>query len=207
MHKLNGDFMVNVDKILELSKECGVTQTALAKKIGRGSHYFHDLAAGKTTLGDERLQIIADALNTTVEYLTDQTDVKERKVVKIKVYGTIAAGIPIDAIEDVVDEEEIPAAMARDGEYLGLKIKGDSMEPLIHNGATAIIRKQPDCESGQIAAVYINGDEATLKRVFKRSNGITLVPENPEYAPMSFSSGENCPVAILGVLKEIRMKF
>ena len=129
------------------------------------------------------------------------------KGVMVKVYGTIAAGIPIDAIEDVVDEEEIPAAMARDGEYLGLKIKGDSMEPLIHNGATAIIRKQPDCESGQIAAVYINGDEATLKRVFKRSNGITLVPENPEYAPMSFSSGENCPVAILGVLKEIRMKF
>lgn len=202
--------MVNIDKIKALCKEKGVKQSFLAEKMRVSRGYFTDAALGKTTIPSYRLQIIADALDTTVEYLTDMTDDKARpSVVKVKIYGTIAAGIPIDAIEDVIDEEEIPAAMANGSEYIGLKVKGDSMEPLIPNGAYAILRCQPDCENGQIAAVLINGNEATLKRVVKRSNGITLIPENAKYPTLSFSNEEieKAPVTIIGVLKETRMKF
>ena len=198
--------MVNISKIRELCKEQGISLSFLCRKVGAPVSYINDVDRKYAKITPERIEVIAKALNTTVEYLTDKTDVKTKPSgVKVKVYGTIAAGIPIDAIEDVIDEEEISDALARDGEYIGLKVKGDSMEPLIHNGATAIIRRQPDCESGQIAAVLVNGDEATLKRVYKRSSGITLIPENPKYDPISFP--ESAPITIIGVLKEIRMKF
>lgn len=202
--------MLNVNKIKELCKEKGVTATFLCRKLGVARSYFNDLTRYNANISPERIKVIADALDTTVDYLTDKTDEKKRPSgVKVKIYGTIAAGIPIDAIEDVIDEEEIPAAMARDGEYIGLKVKGDSMQPLVPNGAYAILRKQPDCESGQIAAVLINGNEATLKRVLKLSNGIILAPENPKYQPMTFTNEEieKAPVVIIGVLKEMRMKF
>lgn len=198
--------MVNVDKIRELCAEKGMSLSFLCRKIGVTASYFSDVERKNLNVTPTRVEMVAELLGTTSEYLMDKTDVKERRGgVKIKVYGTIAAGIPIDAVEDIIDEEEIPAAMARDGEYIGLKVKGDSMYPLIQDGSTAIIRKQPDCESGDIAAVYVNGDEATLKRVIKRTNGITLVPENPNYKPMSFTGTD--AVTILGVLKEVRIKF
>lgn len=129
--------------------------------------------------------------------------------IKIPVYGTIAAGIPLDAVEDILDYEEIPAEMARDGEYFALQIKGDSMEPRVYSGDVVIFRRQPDCVSGQTCAILINGDEATMKRVIKRPNGITLLPLNAKYEPINFTNEEvlSIPVAILGVAVEVRGKF
>ena len=175
--------------------ECGLANSAPVKwKNGSVPH-------------SKSLKRIADYFDVSPDFLLGYKN--ENGAVKVKIYGTIAAGIPIDAIEDVIDEEEIPAAMANGSEYIGLKVKGDSMEPLIPNGAYAILRCQPDCENGQIAAVLINGNEATLKRVVKRSNGITLIPENAKYPTLSFSNEEieKAPVTIIGVLKETRMKF
>lgn len=210
MHKKRDIFMVNVTKIRELCAEKGMTLSFLCRKVGVPATFINDLERKYAKPTTERIEAIANVLDVSVDYLTDKTDVRERKGgVKIKVYGTIAAGIPIDAIEEVIDEEEISAAMARDGEYIGLKVKGDSMQPLIPNGAYAIIRRQPDCESGQIAAVLVNGENATLKRVFKNFNGIVLAAENPKYAPMAFSNDDisQKPITIIGVLKETRMKF
>ena len=70
--------MVNIDKIKALAKEKGVSITFLCQAIGQGAYYFNDVKRRNGSIPDERLAIIADTLNTTVEYLTDQSDQKEK---------------------------------------------------------------------------------------------------------------------------------
>lgn len=129
--------------------------------------------------------------------------------VKIKVYGQVAAGIPIEAIEDIIDEEEITPEMAKTGDFFGLIIKGDSMEPRIWNGDTVIIRKQQDAESGDIVIATVNGNTATCKKLIKRVKGIELISLNPRYDPLRFSNQQviELPVTILGIVKEVRGKL
>ena len=129
--------------------------------------------------------------------------------VVINVLGRVAAGIPIDAVTDIIDTEEISQEMARTGEFFGLQIKGDSMEPKISDGDVVIVRQQNDAESGDIVIATINGDEATCKRIRKYRDGIELVSNNPCYEPMFFSNEEieNKPVRIIGRVVELRAKF
>lgn len=127
----------------------------------------------------------------------------------INVYGHIAAGIPIEAIEDIVDQEQISENMAMHGEYIALQVKGDSMEPKISDGDTVIIRLQDTIENGEIAAVYVNGNDVTLKRVRMEENGIWLIGNNPAFTPIFYSKKQcaELPVRILGKMVELRAKF
>ena len=131
------------------------------------------------------------------------------KGVWINVYGTVAAGIPIEAIEDIIDTEEISAEMARNGEHFGLQIKGDSMEPRIKEGDNIIVRKQENAENGDVVVAMVNGNDAVCKKLVKQEHGITLVSTNPEYDPMYFSNKdiEELPVRIIGKVVELRGKF
>lgn len=131
------------------------------------------------------------------------------KGVRIPVLGNVAAGVPIDAIEEIIDWEEIPKEMAARGEYFGLKIKGDSMAPDIKNKDVVIVRKQPDAENNEIVIVTINGNEGVCKKLRKSSEGITLISRNPAYEPMFFTPKEvtELPVAIVGKVIELRRSF
>ena len=127
----------------------------------------------------------------------------------VPIYGTIPAGIPIAAIQDIEGYEEIDPSMLRGGKrYFGLKVKGNSMYPMFIEGDTIIVRQQPDCESGQVCAVRVNGDDATLKKVIKQGSTTVLQPLNPDYEPMFFvgSAGEPS-LEIMGVVVEIRRKL
>lgn len=128
---------------------------------------------------------------------------------RIPIYGTIPAGIPIIAIQEIEGYEEIDPSMLRGGKrYFGLKVKGDSMYPLFLEGDTIIVRQQPDCESGQICAVRVNGDDATLKKVIKQGNTTILQPLNPDFEPLFFVGSASEPsLEIMGVVVEIRRKL
>ena len=141
--------------------------------------------------------------------LKETINKKPKKGVKIPVLGYVAAGIPIEAIEDIVDYEEIPEELAVRGEYFGLKIKGRSMEPRICEGDVVIVRQQPNVENGELAIVLVNGNDATCKKIAKHENGITLISFNPSYAPMFYTNEEiqTLPVTILGKVVELRGKF
>ena len=142
-----------------------------------------------------------------IERKPNNTHTHPKKGVKIPVLGSVSAGTPIEAIQDIIDYEEIEEELAKKGEFFGLKVKGDSMFPYIIDKDIAIVKKQPNCESGQIAVVQVNGGEATIKRVIKEESGITLKPFNPMYAPTTFSTKDlQNPVAIIGVVVEIRRK-
>lgn len=127
----------------------------------------------------------------------------------INVLGRVAAGIPINAIQEVIDTEEITEDLAKTGDFFGLKIKGDSMEPRICNGDVVIVRQQNDAESGDIVIAMVNGNDATCKRLVKYSSSIALVSLNSKYEPMMFTNEEieSKPVKIIGKVVELRGKL
>lgn len=134
---------------------------------------------------------------------------KEQKGIKIPVLGEVAAGVPISAVEDILDYEEISEDMARTGEFFGLRIKGDSMQPKMDDGDVVIVKQQSDVNSGDTAIVLVNGDSATCKKIQKHDNGITLISTNPIHPPRFFTieEAQDLPVRIIGKVVELRAKF
>ena len=128
---------------------------------------------------------------------------------KIPVLGTVAAGIPISAVEEILDYEEVPQSWKSQGEFFGLRIKGDSMKPDINHGDTVIVRKQSTANNGDVVITLVNGDDVTCKKFEKLDNGIMLISNNSEYSPMYFSNEEvvTKPVVIIGRVVELRRKF
>lgn len=140
----------------------------------------------------------------------DKLNTNKTSSTKIPVLGYVRAGIPLNAVEEILDWEEIPEKWLESGdEYFALSIRGDSMEPKFSEGDVAIIRKQDDVESGDIAIILVNGDDATCKKVMKYSGGVRLVPWNPAYEVLDFSNQEieELPVKIIGKVVELRAKF
>ena len=104
---------------------------------------------------------------------------KESQIgIRIPVLGCVQAGVPVEAIEDIVDYEEITEALASTGDFFGLKIKGDSMEPKISENDIVIVRQQTTLENGQVGIFIVNGDEATCKKLKKHDEGISLISLN-----------------------------
>lgn len=191
----------------ELSEKSGVSKSSISQYIN-GSHTPSNISSGK----------IATVLNVSPLWLmgfdvpmdiTVKPHVQHKKGVSINVLGRVAAGIPIAAVEDVVDTEEITEEMAAAGTYFGLQIKGDSMEPRMCNGDVVIVRQQDDAESGDIVIAMVNGDDATCKRLRKYRDGIELISNNPAYPPMFYSNEEieTKPVKIIGKVVELRGKL
>ena len=158
-------------------------------------------------------QFIADYFKVEKSDLIDEKNNSlnshHRKGVSISVYGRVAAGIPFEMIEDVIDTEEISEELARTGEFFALQIHGDSMEPRMKAGDVVIVRKQEDAESDDTVIATVNGTDATCKRLKKYADGIALIATNPAYEPMYFSNKEieEKPVKILGRVIELRAKY
>ena len=149
-------------------------------------------------------------LNDDIKIVDDKPEVKiVKKAIRVPVLGNVAAGIPIEAIENVIDYEEISEELAHTGDFFALKIKGDSMEPRICNGDVVIVRKQNYAESGDLVIVLVNGDSATCKKLAKYPSGIRLIPFNQAYEPLFYSNEEieNKPVRIIGRVVENRQKY
>lgn len=134
----------------------------------------------------------------------------KKGVIKAPVLGYVAAGIPIEAIEDVLDYEELSTEEYDENfEYFALKIKGDSMSPRIQSGDIVIVRRQPTVESGEIAIVSVDREEATCKKVRFCETGIELISLNENYKPMFFTAKEAVEksITILGKVVELRGKL
>lgn len=156
------------------------------------------------------IEKLANLFGVKPSYLMGMEDTPIVKAVKIPVLGTVVAGIPIEAVENVIDYEEITPALAAQGELFALQIKGQSMEPRICEGDVVIVRKQEDVESGDVAIVLVNGNEATVKKVKKTPEGITLIANNiAVYTPHFYSNKEieELPVRIVGKVVELRGKL
>ena len=194
-------------RIFRLAAHKFPEQKAFAAALGTTPSIVSQWRNGVSKSYERRLSDIASVLDTTVEYL--QTGIEPALPLSVPVLGDVAAGIPIEAIQDIVDYEELDRAMEGTGEYFGLRLKGDSMEPRMRDGDVVIVRKQSDAENGDIVVALVNGDSATVKKLKKGPSGITLIPNNPVYDPMFYSNEEilQLPVRILGRVVELRAKF
>ena len=130
--------------------------------------------------------------------------------IRIPVLGSVIAGQPAYAAENIIGWEEVTAKMSKQGKLFALKVRGESMVPEFKEGDIVIVKEQPDVESGEIAVVLINGDEGTLKKVKKTADGIFLYAFNPAvYEPHFYSNAdiENLPVRIVGKVIENRREW
>ena len=187
------------------------TQLDLAKAIGVSNTTINNYVKGYNTPRMDKIDKICNYLNIERSNLLEDKEENNNTShgIKIPVLGIVAAGIPISAVEDILDYEEIPQSWQNQGEFFGLKIKGDSMEPRMESGDVVIVKQQSDANSGDTVIVLVNGDDATCKRLEKTDNGIMLVSTNPKYPPMFYSLEDiqTKPVVILGKVVELRQKY
>jgi len=210
--------------IARLRRERKISQKELGSLIGVAQNTVCNWEKGNREPDNESLRRMSEYFGVSVDYILGLSDESKelppktpktrKKGVRIPVYGDTAAGVPILAIEDFDsddpdDWEEITEDMARGGDYIALRIKGDSMEPRMKTGDVVIVRLQPTIETGDVAIVRVNGDSATCKKIKKTPQGLWLISFNPEYEPMFYSPKdiEELPVAIIGKVVELRAKF
>lgn len=205
------------ENIKRYRKENHLTQQELATKVNMSRSHIASIEIGKYTPSLSTVEVIAQAMGVSPNSIMEWAEENDRQhetrhsddAVRIPVLGSVAAGIPLEAIEDTSDWEEIPASMAVRGEYIALTIHGSSMEPRMREGDVVIVRLQDDVESGDIALVYINGNDATCKKVIKAERGIWLKGLNDTFEPLWFSweDVQSVPVKIAGKVVELRAKF
>ena len=196
---MNNNIYKNFEKLLKInntssykvSKETGITQATLS-----------NWKLGKSTPKQDKLQKIADYFGVTLDYLvTGETSQQPHSPhPSIPILGRVIAGVPVEAVEDIIGKIQINEKLAKTGNFFALEVKGDSMQPRFQEGDVVIVKEQEDVESGQVAIVCVNGDEYTIKKVKKSESGITLIPFNSAYEPIFYSNEEieKLPVVIKG---------
>lgn len=199
-----------MNRIKELRASRGVKQADLAAAIKVSQAALSGYENEKYEADLVTYKAIAEYFDVTLDYLLGTNSAPTTDIVQIPVLGSVPAGIPIEAIEDIIDWEEIPQDMcAGDKEFFALQVQGDSMWPDYLPGDVVIVQKTPICESGDDCIVYVNGYDATLKQVrFGKDGSLTLIPRNQNYAPRTFTLQEaaDTPVSIAGVVVELRRK-
>jgi len=197
------------EKLKELRKKNKLTQEKLAEILNIERSTIGKWETTTIVPQAEMLVRLSKLFNVTVDYLIgfDKNielidDFKE--IVKIPVYGRIPAGIPIEALKDIIDYIDIPTnSIKSNKEYFALKVIGTSMYPKYLEDDIVLIEMNPDCESGQDCALYINGFDVTLKKVIKQENGLLLQPINPEFEAKFYPYFGKDIVRILGTVKQL----
>ncbi|MDT2555668.1 LexA family transcriptional regulator [Enterococcus raffinosus] len=175
------------DKIKEYRSYNGWTQAELAKKINVSQQTIGSWEVGRAEPNSEALKTLSTLFGISVDQLLGQKDFSNEVEISgaipeeytIPILGRIAASSPAGLVSDYEGEISIqPSSIKRYGrkDIFALRVLGDSMNRIIPEGAIAIIHKTCDWEDGDICAVTINGDDATLKQVTKTDRGIKFTP-------------------------------
>ena len=143
---------------------------------------FSDWVHARTYPRIDKIELMANYFGIEKSDLVEERTKSQRAGVAINVLGRVAAGIPINAITEIIDTEEISEDLAKTGDFFALKIKGDSMEPRIVDGDVVIVKQQEDAENGDTVIALVNGDDAVCKRLRKYRDGLELISNNPAYA-------------------------
>lgn len=197
------------DYIKDLRISRGYSQEQLGKLVGVQRAAVQKWECGAVqNLKRETMKRLSEVFNVPASSFVDDEQPLNKGVL-IPVLGYVRAGVPIEAVEEILDYEEISQEQARTGDFFALKIKGDSMEPKISEGDVVIVRKQSTVENGELAVVLVNGDDATVKKFYRSNNGIKLVSTNPKFDPFFYTPTEvnSLPVSVIGRVVELRAKF
>ena len=206
-NRLNIAMRVRNIKASELSSKTGIAKSSLSEYIN-----------GKYEAKQDGLYLLANALNVSEPWLMgldvpmekeNKTDELGNPVSTIPILGMVKAGYDYLAQENIIGTIDIPQNLANSGDFFALKVKGDSMAPVILENDFVIVKKQEDFENGDIVVAIINGDEATIKKGKKSDTSILLQPFNNNYEPLIFTNEEmkSIPVTIVGIVKRLEREF
>lgn len=184
--------MTTGERIRQLRTAAGYTQTELGKMIGVTPQTVFKYEEGiVTNIPLDRIEAMAQIFSVEPAYIAGWDESLPSNAVPIKrrmipVLGNVAAGVPIWADEEHDEYVDDNGTSSAD---FALRVKGDSMSPIIEDGDFVYVKRQPTVRNGQIAVV-LDGDSATLKYFYITQNGVTLASHNPAYAPMVYTSDE-----------------
>ena len=205
------------DVFKRLMEERDVRAVDVSRATGVSTSTLTDWKNGRCQPKYDKRRKIADYFGVTVEYLDGKSpfpygEEKNFKVyedavtVQIPIFGSIAAGVELEACTNRIGEIEMTKPKAGSS-YWALKIQGNSMAPEIKDNDIVIFKQQSDCENGEICVVRINGEDATLKKIIKCDGVTILQPLNAEYEPKAFDDNSDNEFEILGVVEELRRKL
>lgn len=194
-------------KPVELHEKTGISESLLSKYL-----------SGHAVARQRKLSLLSDALDVNEVWLMGydipierniKTDKLGNPVVEIPLLGTVKAGYDYLAQENWIDTVDVDKSLLDGNELFALKVKGDSMYPILLEEDIVIVKKQNDFETGDIVVAIINGDEATIKKGKKTDNSILLQPFNSNYEPLIFTNDEikKIPVTIIGIVKQLKREF
>ena len=203
--------MGNLSTVIKQRRnELGLTLLQIAEAVGVSEATVQRWESGNIkTLRHDNLIKLSEVLNLSPPALMGWDEPPREAIPyspngRAPIVGSIPAGYPVLAIEDIEGYADVPYSDAEN--YFFLRVSGDSMEPKICLGDLVLIRKQNTADNGQIVAARVNGDEATLKRYKRQGDTVLLLPENQKYNPyvISVSDFENGYAQIFGVVVELR---
>lgn len=190
------------ENIKRLRKAKGWSQDDLAHKVGIHRQHLYRIEKGKSGISDGLLGEIARALETDISSLYQDPDLGSLpsmrgevegpytlsgKILKIPVVAEVRAGQPRETLEEATEFVYVDADLLPNGfesDYIAVRVQGDSMSGVgISEGDLAIVRRQPIIDSGQIAAVHIEGEGSCIKRIHFSGDQVVLISENPKYPP------------------------
>lgn len=182
-------------RIRQRREQLGLSQEELAARMGyRSKSSITKLEKGINDLPRAKLEELAAALDTTPAWLMGLVDLPFPppgfeplpEMVRVPLVGSIACGTPITAEQNIECYIGVPAAWHAD---FALTCHGNSMAPTICDGDIVCIRRQPEVEQGEIAAVRV-GEEATLKHFHRQGDAVMLLADNAAVCPPMFYAGE-----------------
>ncbi len=197
----------NLKKYISIS---GKDRKELASIWGFPYSTVTEWVNGKKYPRMDRIEIMANYFGIEMSDLIEDRENSQSKSHRIPVYGKVAAGIPLEMVEDIIDYEEIPAKWGDPSDFFCLQIEGNSMEPRIVEGDVVVVRKQADADTGDIVIFSVNGEAASCKRLRKMDDGLMFIPYNSNgHDPKMYLWDEvkDLPVQILGKVVELRGKF
>ena len=202
----------NIRHYMELNNK---TRNEMCEALGVKYTTFTDWVNANTYPRMERIEQIAAYFGIGKAELLEKRmpdgaiPYQKRPTMPIPIVGAVNCGVPLLAEDNIEGYIDTPAQDVTTGEtYFWLRAKGDSMINVgIHEGDLLLIRQQNDVDSGDIAVVAIDGDDATLKRVIKKEKALILQPENPAYETKIFVGDEVNTVHIRGRLMKLEKRF
>ena len=216
-------FANRLEKAMNLKN---MKQVDLVEKTNIDKSLISNYLKGKYKAKQDNLYLLAKILNVSEAWLMGYDVPMERNsddilnkigaipifdidVTNIPLLGTVKAGYDYLAQENIIDYISFKVDGTDKENYYALNVVGDSMTPLFDDGDTVIVHKQDDFENGDNCVVLINGEEATIKKVYKDNTGIELKAVNPYYPPRLFSKKDikDLPVKIIGVVEKSIRNF
>lgn len=202
-----------VDRIKLLAKEKGIKIKFICSQLGLAETYLSNVKNGKDRMTADRLRVIAKLLDTTPAYLSGETDDSSYKdpedyptedIVYFEILGSVAAGYNGHAVEEYTgDKIPFPRSALHNqspNNFFALRVKGDSMYPQFLDGDTVLVRRCQSVDSGSVAVILYNDEEATVKKVVyvPGEPWLEMIPTNPEYKTKRIEGEELEHCRVLG---------